>query len=109
MARRTHHMENESNPPIEINRSKKYAAPLGFILFTMGLLATGVLAYAELHAAVNNNASELSKQDIRLDRLEALQAEVISIKKDVEWMRRYMERGSRWQEKFDEPKIPNTR
>lgn len=66
-------------------------APLGFFLFAGGLLVTGALAYAELSSASKNNSAELAKQEARLDRLETVYTEIAAIKRDVEWMRRYME------------------
>lgn len=103
-------MDTESNPPIEIHRGRKYVAPLGFILFCIGILATGILAYADLNATTQSNSAELAKQETRLDRLETVYTEIAAIKRDVEWMRRYME--GRYTRSNDEPrelKIPNSR
>lgn len=98
-------MDEESNPPIEIHRGKKVTSPISFILFSISIISGCVLAYAELNSAMNSNAAELAKQESRIDRLETMYTEIATIKRDVEWIRRYME--VRYNE--HEQKISNSR
>lgn len=92
MSSKRYYMQTEeSNPPMKISRSRPIMAPLGFFLFAAGILVSGALAYAELSSASKNNSAELAKQEARLDRLETVYTEIAAIKRDVEWMRRYME------------------
>jgi hypothetical protein len=97
----------ESNPPMKISRSRPILAPLGFFLFTIGIISGGVLAYAELNAAMRNNSAELLKQEARIDRLETVYTEIAAIKRDVEWMRRYME--GRYNNRNDPPSTQYTK
>lgn len=105
-----HHTSTEStdsNPPIEISRSRKFAAPLSLIIAFTGAIIATALAFADLKTATADNTVQLTKQEVRIEKLETVYPELVGIKKDVEWMRRTME--GRYNQRFDEPKIPNTK
>lgn len=104
---RHHAPSTDSNPPIEISRSRKFAAPLSLIIAFTGAIIATALAFADLKTATAGNTAKLTKQEVRIEKLETVYPELVGIKKDVEWMRRTME--GRYNYRFDELKIPNTK
>lgn len=77
----------DSNPPMELKRTTKFAAPLYLILSFTGAVA---LAYA----AWDSQKTSIANHEERIVKLEATASSINVMQNDISWIRRSIETRS---------------
>ena len=88
-----HHDENSL--PFNLSDTTKVRLPLVMLLGLVGFVASATLAWSSLRSIADGNSNRLTAHDIRLDRLEANQADIAVMRNDVLWIRKTLEQRDR--------------
>jgi hypothetical protein len=84
-------MSAETTPPIRLSDQTKIRLPLAMLIALVGIAATAAVVWSGDHKAVQ----EIPMIELRVRKLEDGAAAIAVMQRDIEWIRKRLEREDR--------------